>query len=166
MKFHILTTSGGEVIFAGRSMRDRPIYYGAPPETGLWRVDVVKFEKFLADELAQLSFGASIEEFIFGFEIAELDGWGRFFTATRDYMSYRPKSKLFISVGQIEWLDVKELTVDAQLESLKLALIAAIERIGTLKRKPRNFDYASFGAAVQESLSRCTSAMVEAKEIA
>ncbi len=162
MKFRMQITSGGEVIFAGHSLQARPVYYGAPPETGLWRVDLVKFEQFLDDGLAQQSFGASIEEFIFGFEIAELDEWDRFFTVTRDYMSHRPKSKRFISVGQIEWREVKELTVDAQLEQLKLALIAAIERIGTFQRKPRYFDYMSFAASVRETLSRCTPAMVTA----
>jgi hypothetical protein len=162
MKFRVQTTSGGEVIFAVHSRQGRPVYYGAPPETGLWRVDVPKFEKSLSDELAQLSFGDSIEEFVFGLEIAELEEWGRWFKETRDYMSYRPKSEQFISVGQVEWKDVKELAVDAQLEQLKIALTVAIERIGTLKRKPRDFDYISFGAAVQESLSRCTSAMVAA----
>lgn len=99
MKFRIQVTSGGEVTFAGYSQRDRPVYYGAPLETGLWRISVQKFEDFIAQELRDQSFGSSVEEYVFGFEIAELEEWGQWFKGMRDYTSYRPKRKIFISVG-------------------------------------------------------------------
>ncbi|MBI2751049.1 MAG: hypothetical protein HYX43_17430 [Burkholderiales bacterium] len=162
MKFRILTTTGSEVVIAGVSRTSKPVVYGAPPETGLWRIDVPKFEDFLSNELNQLTFGDSVHEFAFGLEIAELNGWGPCFTKTRDYMSYRPKAKQFISVGQIEWQDVKGLAADAQLNRLKSALEDSIARIDRLARKPRDFDYARFGATVHNSLPLCTLAMVAA----
>lgn len=162
MKFHIQTTIGGEVIIAGQSRKDRPVYYGAAPESGLWRVDISKFERFLSSELEQRLFGESIEKFVFGLEIAELKEWGRWFTETSDYMSYRPKSKEIISVGQIEWTEAKDLSIEEQLQLLGSALATSIEHIGMLKRKPKAFDYVGFGDAVRDALSRCTSSMVAA----
>lgn len=162
MKFRIVVTSGGEVVFAGHSQKDRPVYYGAPPETGLWRVSVSKFESFVARELAPMSFGSSIEEFVFGFEIAELEEWGRWFRETRDYMSYRPKTKTFISVGQLEWKEVKDLPTSAQLSRLGAALLSSVERIAMAKRKPKDFDHAAFAQTIRHFLSLCKPSMVQA----
>lgn len=162
MKFHIAVTSGGEVVFAGHSQKDQSVYYGAPPETGLWRVSVPKFESLIARELAPMSFGHSIEEFVFGFEIAELDEWGRWFKETRDYMSYRPKSKTFISVGQLDWKEIKYLPAPDQLSRLGEALLSSIERIATAKRKPKDFDHAALAQAIRNFLLSCKSSMVQA----
>lgn len=162
MRFRIVVTSGDEVVFAEHSQIDRPVYYGAPPETGLWRVSIPKFESLVARELAPMSFGHSIEEFVFGFEIAELEEWGRWFKETRDYMSYRPKSKTFVSVGQLEWKEVKELPISAQLSKLGAALLSSIERIATAKRKPKDFDYAALAQAIRNFLPSCKSSVVQA----
>jgi hypothetical protein len=162
MKFYIEVTSGGEVAFAGHSQRDRPVYYGIAPETGLWRVSVPKFQEFVAAELAKHSFGSSIDEFRFGFEIAELEEWGKWFASTRDYMSYRPKSKSFISVGQLDWRQVKDLSVSAQLSRLSDALVSSIERIATAKRRPKDFDYVALAQAVRGILGSCKPSDIEA----
>lgn len=162
MKFRIQVTAGGEVIFAGHSQKDRPVYYGAPPETGLWRVSIPKFEDFVAGELLSQSFGDSIEEFRFGFEIGELDEWGACFTSMTDYMSYRPKHKTFISVGQLEWKKIKSLSTSEQLAMLGDALVSSIERIATTKRKPKDFDYAALAQAVRGILKSCEPTLVEA----
>lgn len=162
MKFRIAVTSGSEVVFAGHSQIDQPVYYGAAPETGLWRVSVPKFESLVARELAPMSFGNSIEEFVFGLEIAELEEWGRWFKETRDYMSYRPKSKTFISVGQLEWKDVKDLPASAQLSKLGATLISSIERIAMAKRKPKDFDHAALAQAIRDFLPLCKASMVQA----
>ena len=162
MKFRIQVTAGSEVIFAWHSQKDRPVYYGAPPETGLWRVSIPKFEDFVAGELLSQSFGDSIDEFRFGFEIAELKEWGAWFTSMTDYMSYRPKYKTFISVGQLEWKEVKNLSTSEQLAMLGDALVSSIERIATAKRKPKDFDYTALAQAVRDILSSCEPTLVEA----
>ncbi|HEY6095166.1 MAG TPA: hypothetical protein VIU93_09480 [Gallionellaceae bacterium] len=109
-----------------------------------------------------MSFGTSIEEFVFGFEIAELKEWGRRFTDTRDYISYRPKSKTLISVGQLEWKEVKDLSAAEQLSRLGAALLSSIERIATAKRKPKDFDHAAFARAIRNFLPSCEPFMVQA----
>lgn len=155
VKFRIVLTTGAEVEFADRSQTDRPVYYGASPESGLWRVSISAVEGFIGRELALMSFGNSIQEFVFGLEIAELNEWGRWFNETRDYMSYRPKSKTFVSVGQVEWKEVKHLPASEQFARLSAALLSSVERISTRKRKPKDFDYASLGHALRRILSSC-----------
>lgn len=163
MKFSIQVTCGGEVIFAGHSQKDRPVYYGASPETGLWRVSIPKFEDFVAGKLLAMSFGDSIDEFRFGFEIGELEEWGTWFTSMSNYMSYRPKHKTFISVGQLEWKAVKHLSTSEQLKMLGDALVSSIERIATAKRKPKNFDHTALAQTVRGILRSCEPSLVEAE---
>ncbi len=165
MKFRIVVTAGGEVTFAGQSQAAQPVYYGASVETGLWRISIPRFEDHLASALASHAFGDSIEEFIFGLEIGELSEWGRWFKATRDYISYRPKSKTLVSVGQVEWKQVKDLPPNAQLSHLSDALISSIERIAFLKRKPKDFDHTTFAESVRQYLAKCTSATVTADDV-
>lgn len=162
MRFRIDVTNGGEVNFAGHSPSHRPVYYGAQPETGLWRVSIPKFEDLLALELSPMSFGSSIDEFAFGFEIAELEEWGWYFKETRDYISYRPRSKTLISVGQLEWKEVKNLSASEQLSRLGAALLSAVERVATAKRKPKDFDHAAFAQAIRDFLSSCEPSAVQA----
>lgn len=162
MKFSIQVTSGGEVVFAGHSQKDRTVYYGAPPETGIWRVSIPRFEDFVATELASQTFGSSVDEFRFGFEIAELDEWGNYFTSMGDYMSYRPKSRTFISVGQLDWQKVKDLAMPEQLSKLGEALVSSVERIATAKRKPKDFDHAAFAQALRGILQSCKPSLVAA----
>jgi len=150
MKFIVKTTTGAEVIQAGPPHPSAPVYYGGPPpETGRWRVDIVAFEEYCARRLAQIDFGPSIETYVFGLEIAELDAWGDTFTATGNYTSYRPKMKALVSVGQIEWSAVKHQPFPAQVAALWSALIASIDRVTTMKHRPRNFDPEGFATAVR-----------------
>ncbi len=163
MKFRVLITSGGEVVFAERSRASRPVYYGAPPETGLWRISTPKFEELLAGELEPLTFGSSVEEFDFGFEIAELEEWGRWFKSNRDYVSYRPKSRTLIAVGQLEWKRVKDLKVDEQFTLLSEALLSAVERVASARRKPKDFDSAAFANVIRRALSLSSGSAVSAE---
>ncbi|MYM23928.1 hypothetical protein GTP46_14845 [Duganella sp. FT135W] len=72
------------------------------------------------------------------------------------YTSYRPKTKSLISVGQLNWPDVKDLSAGEQFEQFSKILLGAIARIGEMKRKPKNFDYAAFHATVERMLARCS----------
>ena len=157
MKFIIKLTTGGEVIFDGPSSQCEPVYYGGPPpETGRWHVDLNEFEDFCAKHLAEVNFGESVDTFFFGLEIAELQGWGDTFTKTSNYVSYRPKMKALVSVGQIEWSEVKHFALNEQLDALWEALLSAIDRIGTMKRRPSKFDSNALSTAVRVLQASCT----------
>ena len=150
MKFVVKQTLGSEVIADGPPRQSEPIYYGGPPpETGRWHVDLTVFEAFCADRLAKVDFGMSIETYYFGLEIAELQAWGAIFTATSEYTSYRPKMKSLVSVGQIEWSEIKHDTLEKQLAALWAALLSSIDRVASMQRKPKDFDSAAFAAAVR-----------------
>jgi hypothetical protein len=156
MQFRIKITSGEEVKWAGMRMSPATKYYGGPPpETGAWRISTTRLEDFFESALKNLSFGDSIETFVLSFEIGDIEGWGNFFTSMTNYVSYRPKMKLVISVGQINWPDVKDLEGPEQFQHFTDTLLGAISRISEMKRKPKHFDVAKFLVEVRRILSEC-----------
>ena len=114
---------------------------------------LVRFEAFMNDRLRDFNFGESVQTFVFGLEMAELAAWGKFFAASANYISYRPSTKTLISVGQINWPEVKDAAPPEQLASLCGTLRTAIARIPRMRRKPRAFDYDGFGARVGSILT-------------
>lgn len=118
-------------------------------------MDLNEFEDFCAKHLAKVNFGKSIDTFVFGLEIAELQGWGDAFTKTSNYVSYRQKMKALVSVGQIEWSEVKHLALNEQLDVLWEALLTAVDRMDTMKRRPREFDSNALSTAVRVLQASC-----------
>lgn len=155
MQLKIKVTCGGEVKWAGAS-QSGPVYYGGPPpETGIWKLSIAKVEDYFHAALKIFSFGESIETFVLGFEIGDLEGWGNFFTSMSGYTSYRPKMKLVVSVGQLNWPDVKDLSAEEQFQRFAEILLSAIGRVSEMKRKPKSFDSAAFSVEVARLLAQC-----------
>lgn len=155
MQLKIKVTGGGEVKWAGAS-QSGPVYYGGPPpETGMWKLSIAKIEDYFDSALKNLSYGESIETFVLGFEIGDVTGWGDFFTSMSHYTSYRPKMKLIISVGQLNWPDVKDLPAREQFQWFSEILLEAIGRAAEMKRRPKHFDSAEFYAEVGRLLATC-----------
>lgn len=162
MQLRIRTTSGTEVQWAGH-IRSDPVYYGAPtPQTGQWKLSMPKIEHYLCKELRAFSFGQSLDTFVLGFEIATLEEWGKFFTSTAQYTSYRPKSRLLLSAGQLNWSDVKDISAEEQFSKFSETLLDAIERVNTMKRKPKSFDLESFSSTIAQLLKNCPVATIVA----
>jgi hypothetical protein len=155
MEFRTVVASGREVLFVGHERGN-----SKPPEAwleeGRWRLAIPKLGPYLSDQLKEKSFGASIGRFVFCFEIADFEFWSISFQSTSDYTSYRPKRNEIWSVGQLRWSDVKLLGAEEQLQRLRGAIQAAILRIGTKRRKPRDFDYVAFAGSVDFLLSRAS----------
>jgi hypothetical protein len=161
VQLKIQVTCGGEVKWAGVS-QSGPVYYGGPPpETGEWKLSVAKIEDYFNYALKNLSYGESIETFVLGFEIGDLAGWGDFFTSMSRYTSYRPKMKLVVSVGQLNWSDVKELSAEEQFQRFAKILLEAIGRVVEMKRKPKSFNSAAFSLEVERLLAQCHITQVE-----
>lgn len=155
MQLKIKVTCGGEVKWAGAS-QNGPIYYGGPPpETGIWKLSIAKIEDYFDAALKSFFFGDSIETFVLGFEIGDLEGWGNFFTSMNHYTSYRPKMKLVISVGQLNWPDVKDLPACEQFRRFAEVFLEAIGRVAEMKRKPKSFNSAAFSVEVARLLAQC-----------
>jgi len=148
MQLKIQIKSGAEVKWRGLP-DNGPVYYGgAPPATGEWKLDIKQIEDYFCKALQGRTYGASIDTFLLGFEIAELDGWGAFFTKRRGHISHQPKIRTLLSVGQLNWPDVKDLSEAEQFKRFSAMLLQAIARAGTMQRKPRHFDVAAFAADV------------------
>lgn len=155
MQLKIKVTCGGEVKWAGAS-ESGPVYYGGPPpETGIWKLNIAKIEDYFNAALKSCSFGDSIETFVLGFEIGDLEGWGDYFTSMSRYTSYRPKMKLVISVGQLNWPDVKDLPANEQFRRFAQILLEAIGRVAEMKRKPKGFNSAALSVEVARLLAQC-----------
>ncbi len=144
MTFTSLITTGYEVVLA-------PVKAGVVMrETGRWWIDMLKLDRELTNSLKERSFGTSIEHFELGLEIAEEEKWQNFFTSTKDYVSYRPKSKTSISVAQFEWTEVKHLEPEDHRLLLCKEINAAILRIEEQKRKPKESCHVRFHFSTED----------------
>lgn len=111
-------------------------------------------ENYVSNALKDETFGESVSTFYFGFELADTKKWGKFFEETKCYISYRPKMKGLVSVGQLEWLEVKDLPWIEQFRVLQSSILESIMRTKEMKRKPKHFDYADFASKVNCILGR------------
>ncbi|MBB3801010.1 hypothetical protein FHR47_001244 [Xanthomonas arboricola] len=146
MKFSLLISTSWTVKCADDSRWTFDISKGA------WWLQLDNIESHIKDSLAEESFGVSVDTFYFGFELTDV-AEGLNFEATKGYMSYRPKRKSFITVGQLDWNDFKHLTAALQLELFKQTLLDAVSRIALAKRKPKDFDFRRLYAVLLESMS-------------
>ena len=162
MEFRTRITSGKEVLFVGQE-RGNARTADAWLVSGRWKISMSALDAYLTRGLADKSFGSSIDRFVFCFEIADFENWGEFFKSSGDYTNYRPKRKEVWSAGQLRWTDVKDLDAHDQMLALRKAVQVAICRTGEKRRRPVDFAYAAFAAAVEALLERAPEESVLAK---
>lgn len=153
MRLRIRVASDEDVLFAGASSGDRQIYYGEPPRTGLWKLNLPEIEDYISDHLHDKSFGHSIDEFGLGLDIADLEG-SEFFK-NRAPVSYSPNRRTIFSNGRIDWPVIKDLSADEQFRHFVEAFMEAIVQLSVAKRKPKGFDELAFASAVRRLLDDC-----------
>jgi hypothetical protein len=162
MKFQTIISAGREVLFVGHEAgNSKPVE--AWLASGRWRISKAAVDTYLSNRLEAHSFGDSIDRFVFCFEIADFERWGAWFEATADFVSYKPKKKEIWSVGEVRWSDVKDLAAMDQLRVLRAAIQTAIERVGSKKRRPKDFDHPAFALAVEKLLEQASEDMLAAK---
>jgi hypothetical protein len=161
MEFRTVVTSGKEVLFVGKE-RGNSRFALDWLEPGRWKISMAALDSYVTEHLRDKSFGASIDRFVFCFEIADFELWAGFFQASSEYTSYRPKKRELWSVGQLRWSDVKDLASSDQLRVLEGAVLAAARRVGSKPRKPRDFDYSAFAAALELVLSQAPAELMAA----
>ena len=149
MRFSSKVTSAKEALFVGHEPRYAYELHGDEwNDSGRWRISLSALDRYLDTRLLEQRFGSSIDGFVFCFEIADFEKWGEVFKKSAGYTSYRPKRREVWSVGQLRWSNVKDLPIDDQLQALSLAIEQAVLRVETMHRKPKDFAYAAFAAAV------------------
>lgn len=147
MKFRLVLSSSWTVKFAGR-MDSGWVF---DTSKGACWLRIGRIEELLRAAISPLHFGDAIETYVLGFEIADtLEGFT--FAETRDYVSYRPKSKSLISVAQVDWPEIRSLSPLAQLDLFNQSLLGSIDRAAGARRKPRDFDFAAFRLAISQVL--------------
>ena len=161
MIFRTKITSATEVLFVGGELGNARASSDWL-QTGRWKVSMPALDAYLSERLRETSFGTSVVQFVFCFEIADFELWGAFFKESASYTSYRPKQSAVWSVGQLRWTDVKDLPASSQFVMLRSALQASILRIGSKARKPRDFRYADFAAAVELHLAEAPEELLTA----
>jgi hypothetical protein len=151
MEYRSVIASGKNVLFAGREHEYPEAQTRQEP--GRWRISIPALDAYLNGALTERSFGASINRFVFCFGLADPETVPSF-QATAHYTVYGYKEKEVWSVGQLRWTDVKDLAPGDQLRELRAAIRAAIERIGTRKRMPKDFRHIAFASAVDSLLRK------------
>lgn len=133
-------------------------------ENGRWWIDLQKVDEAITKSMYGVTFGQSIDEFHFGFELAEMKEWRETFRHTASYVSYRPSKKTIVSVGQFDWDKVKLKTPQEQLLELGSKIRLAALRVALKKRKPKDFRYSDFAAFVQVAVEQIPVDSVTAPE--
>ena len=66
--------------------------------------------------------------------------------------------KALVSVGQIEWSDVKHLPLEAQVTALWRVLLSSVDRVAVMQRRPRDFHSIAFADAIRVPQASCDAA--------
>lgn len=118
---------------------------------GVCWLAINRIEQRMRQDLAGVDVGGAVGTYFFGLEITDAPA-GFDFGETRDYVSHRRSIRSLISVGQLDWPEIRHLDARAQFAMFQACALGAIERIATMKRRPRDFDLAAFQAAVTGSV--------------
>jgi hypothetical protein len=158
MRFYTLLKTGIEVLHLGAQNAESaawPIEHWRENK-GRWRLYMPAIDDYLNNHLATRSYGASVERFVLLLEIADFAAWGGppAFTGEDGYVSYRWKNRELCSVGKLNWLEIQFLTPAQQLEALRGAVVAAIERVSKQKRKSKDFRSREFADELSALLKR------------
>lgn len=134
-KFSFLITTTAEV-------KDKHIHY-----------DLNKIEDYLNNKLSGKTFGSSIRQFNFGYEISDFQGYMKPYTQTAGLRRYGTKYKNLLVVKQFDYQVLKNKSHFEQFEILKRNIIEAINDVDKLSRKPKDFEKEKFVATIENILN-------------
>jgi len=110
------------------------------------------FEDFINQRLLGLEFGPSVTKYFWGFELYRFDGaFAQFFS--NDIESWKYSRKWLVTNSHFDWNIVKGLNKNELIQELKKELLAAINRIETMKRKPKEFNNLEFKHAIEKIIA-------------
>ncbi|MFT3935099.1 MAG: hypothetical protein QM726_15840 [Chitinophagaceae bacterium] len=134
-KFNFRITKTAEV-------KDKDIHY-----------DLVKVQDYINNKLSGKTFGASVRQFDFGYEIYDFKGNMKQWAQTADLKKYGTKYKNLLVVKQFDYQKLKGKTHYKQFEILKQNILEAINDTDKLTRKPKHFDKAEFYKTIEKILN-------------
>ncbi len=134
-KFLFIVTSTSEV-------KDKDIHY-----------DLVKIQDYLNNNLPGKTFGNSVQEFQFGYEISDFQGYMKPWTQTANLRRYGAKNKYLLIVKQFDYQKLKNKTHLEQFNMLKGKILEAINDVDKLNKKPKDFDKQLFQDTIEGILT-------------
>lgn len=136
------TTKFNFVITTTAEVKNKDIHY-----------DLMKVQDYINNELSGKTFGASVKQFDFGYEIFDFQGYMKPWTQTADLKRYGTKYKNLLVVKQFDYQKLKDKTHYEQFEILKQNILEAINDTDKLTRKPKHFDKTGFFRTIEKILS-------------
>ncbi|MGB0918046.1 MAG: hypothetical protein ACPGU4_10675 [Flavobacteriales bacterium] len=116
--------------------------------------DLVHLENHINNGLAGQTFGTSIKEFDFGYEIFDFNGeFADFLKQNQGLKRYGHKYKKLLVVKQFDYSKLKELPAKKQFKFLTEEVLQAIADVDLMKRKPKDFDKAKFSDTISKILA-------------
>jgi hypothetical protein len=136
------TTTFNFVITTTAEVKDKDIHY-----------DLMKIQDYLNNNLSGMTFGKSVRQFDFGYEIHNSKGYMKPWTETAALRRYGTKYKNLLVVKQFDYQQLKDKSHFEQFEILKTQILEAINDTDKLTRKPKDFDKDSFLATMKAMLN-------------
>ena len=136
------TTTFNFVITKTAEVKDKDICY-----------DLMKIQDYLNNNLSGKTFGESVRQFYFGYEIHNSQGYMKPWAQTTELRRYGAKYKSLLVVKQFDYQQLKDKTHFEQFEILKTQIIEAINDTDKLPRKPKDFNKGSFLTTITTMLT-------------
>jgi hypothetical protein len=115
--------------------------------------DLMKVQDYINNELSGKTFGASVRQFDFGYEIYDFQGHLKPWTQTADLKRYGTKHKNLLVVKKFDYQQLRDKTHSEQFEILKNKILEAINDTDKLTRKPKLFNKAEFLTTIEKILN-------------
>lgn len=116
--------------------------------------DLNEIQDYINNMLVEQTFGTSIRQFDFGYELFDFNGQFAFFRQqTAELKRYGTKYKNLLIVKQFNYAKMKMMNRKAQLNFLKEKILEAISDIDNLNKKPKDFDKEKFYNSIENILT-------------
>lgn len=136
------TTKFNFVITTTVEVKDKDIHF-----------DLMNLQNYINNELSGKTFGESVKEFNFGYEIYDFNGYMKPRKETAELRRYGTKYKKLLIVKQFDYQNLKDKTHNEQFEILKQNILEAINDTENLTRKPKYFDKTKFYTTIEKILN-------------
>lgn len=115
--------------------------------------DLIELEYFINNKLVGKTFGTSIEQFDFGYELYDFTGqFAEFNQQTIGLKKYRTKYKAILIVKHFDYAVIENLEAEEQINILTSSILEAIKDVETMKRKPKDFRINDFYIEMEKIL--------------
>ena len=100
----------------------------------------VAIDEQISSALKSRNYGGLVEGIVVALEVASFDQWPETtFTRANTPPSFKSKSRDLWCYAKLDWTNIQSLTLKQQFNAYTEAVIEALDRMSTAKRKPKGF---------------------------